>query len=127
MRLAFAGRLSRLVSADGTHVAASTNLHTVMVWKSDIPSAPLVLAGHTDMIKGFAVNPMKPMIATASDDKTVRLWSLEWQDLMNFVRARAFRSSVCLSAEQRIQYLGEEPSQARARYNACESRFNRNN
>jgi WD40 repeat protein len=114
-------------SADGTHVAASTSLQTVMVWKSDGPSTPLVLAGHTDQIKGFAFNPVKPMIATASDDRTVRLWSLEWQNLMNFVRTRASRSGVCLSTEQRIQYLGEEGVQAELRYQACGSRLNRNN
>jgi WD40 repeat protein len=111
-------------SSDGTYVAASTSLHTVMVWKSDGPSTPLVLAGHTGMIKGFAIDPVKPMIATASEDRSVRVWSFEWQDLMNFVRTRASRSGVCLSADQRIQYLGEETGQAQLHYKACESRFN---
>jgi len=108
-------------SADGAQVAASTSLHTVLVWRTDGPSTPLVLAGHTDIIKGFALSPVKPMIATASDDKTVRLWSLEWRDLMNFVRKRSIRSGVCLTAEQRIRYIGEEPDQAQIRCKACES------
>ena len=110
-------------SADGKRVAASTSLHTVMVWKTDGPSTPLVLAGHTEMIQGIAVNPVAPMIGTASWDGTARLWSIDWQDLMKYVRTRAMRSGVCLNSDQRIQYLGEESSEAQTHYQACESRF----
>jgi WD40 repeat protein len=120
------GRLSDAIfSADGKHVIASTSLHTVMVWKTDGPSTPLVLAGHNEMIQGLAVNPVAPMIGTASWDGTARLWSIDWQELMKYVRTRANHSGVCLNADQRIQYLGEEAEQAQVHYQECQSELGR--
>ena len=112
-------------SADGKRVAASTSLHTVMVWRTDGPSAPLTLAGHTDLIQGIAMNPVAPMIGTASWDGTARLRSIDWRDLMKYVRTSATHSGMCLNSEQRIQYLGEEADQAQAQYQACKARSGR--
>lgn len=109
-------------SPDGERIAAATSFHTVLVWKAGGPSEPLLLAGHQAMLTGVAVSPDGAMVATSSYDGTARLWSIDPQKLMKYVVRRAAQVRVCLTAEQRMQYFGEQANLAQSHFLACESR-----
>ncbi len=47
----------------------------------------------------------------------VRIWRASWPALLAFLREA---TTACLTADQRIRYLGEAPTDARAAYAACE-------
>lgn len=109
-------------SADRRRLATSTTLRTVMVWKTDGPSTPLMLAGHSATVDGLAFAPDGRSLATASWDGTARIWSLDWQDLMAYLRTRTTQTQMCLTSEERMQYLGEEAGPAQTRFQSCMSR-----
>jgi WD40 repeat protein len=60
-------------SVDGTTLAAGGNAGAVGVWTRDTGKFRS-LSGHSDLVHSLAWNPVQPILATCSNDNTVRLW-----------------------------------------------------
>jgi WD40 repeat protein len=109
-------------SPDGSRVLAGGDDNTVWIWRLDGTEEPIVLRGHTRPVRVAAFSPDGNHVVTASWDGTVRIWRVTFPDLLNYVRANL---RACLTAEQRVQYLGEEPSEAATVAEACERELRR--
>ncbi|MBI1930339.1 hypothetical protein HYR99_39575 [Candidatus Poribacteria bacterium] len=67
------------------------------------------LFGHTARVNSVAFNPSGTHIATASEDKTVRIYTLDIEDLIVLAKKRVTRE---LTTEERQKYLGGAPTKA---------------
>ncbi|NJO06776.1 MAG: hypothetical protein HC876_15350, partial [Chloroflexaceae bacterium] len=84
------------IAPDGPLVAGGTVSGTVYLWGAE--STPrYVLRGHTDWVRGLAFGPESFLLASASDDGTVRVWRTSDGSLLyniaahdDWVRAVAF-------------------------------------
>ena len=56
---------------------------TVKLWDTETGEILKTLEGHTEGISDIAWSPDGEFLASASDDKTIRLWSLEMVSLSN--------------------------------------------
>jgi tetratricopeptide (TPR) repeat protein len=65
----------------------------------------LTLSGHTAWVRGVAFSPDGTRLATASADRTVRVYALNIEDLMALARTRITRS---LTSQECQKYLHEE-------------------
>jgi len=103
-------------SPDGTRVVSASEDGTARIWSADGVGEPLVLEGHTGPVTSAVFSPEGDRVLTASTDGTVRSWRVTWRALMKYVR-RSLK--LCLSSDQRIQYLGETAPIARSASEAC--------
>ncbi|MND01410.1 hypothetical protein D3C83_203910 [compost metagenome] len=70
----------------------------------------------------MSFSPDGRSVASASTDRTARVFTIDWEDLVSRLRDT---TTTCLSAEQRRRYLAEEAERADASWRACERRFDR--
>ena len=89
------------------------------------------LSGHEGAVRALAFSPDGKRLATAADDKTVRIWNLEqkppadslgWSGLLDYLRQQ---TTDCLPVEKRVTLLSESKSDAEEKYAACEKSHGR--
>ncbi len=79
-----------------------------------LPGKPYVLAGHTDAIVAIAFSPDGALLASASRDKTVKLWDLKTGALVRTLPGAIQQlSSVTFSADGKRLAVGDVGLQAR--------------
>ena len=61
-------------------------------------------------------SPAGERVATASEDGSVRIWRILWPDLLDYLDDS---TRVCLSENNRMDYLNEEEEIARKRHQNC--------
>lgn len=66
--------------------------------------------GHKEgEIWGLAVHPSKPLFATVSDDKTLRLWDYSiGNKMINFKELKQAARCVCFSSDGRVLAVGQK-------------------
>ena len=57
----------------------------VQIWRSDGTAITNLTRGHTGNVNSITWAPDGQMLATGSDDKTVRVWNVEGKPLVSFV------------------------------------------
>jgi WD40 repeat protein len=103
-------------SPDGTRVVAGAQDGAVRVWRADGSGEALVLRGGDGPVVDVAFSPDGARVLALSQDGTVCVWALDPGRLMEWLwRA----TSHCLSAEERVRRLGEEPEEARRNHEAA--------
>lgn len=102
-RLAFA--------ADGSSFAAGNWTGKVTVW--DVPGTRPRWASrkHTNMIGALAFSPACDLLASSSDDRTVKIWEVASGDLLNSMGHSDFVTAVCFSPRGHHFYCGGYDSQ----------------
>jgi len=93
------------------YLAAGSHDSNVYVWEltntpeSDLKATPVfTLTGHTGAVRSVAFNPSENLLASASDDRTIRLWDLTTgQELFTLVGHTGEVNSVAFSTDG--QYL----------------------
>jgi WD40 repeat protein len=79
---------------------------------------PLVLTGHSDEVWSVAFSADGRRIASASEDRTIRLWSDLEPIAPSDPRLWTF-TSYCLSVERRKELLGVSEEVARTLHERC--------
>lgn len=102
-------------------VVTASRDRTARVWRLDEPDRPIVLRGHDDELRFAGFTP-EGRVVTASSDGSVRLWSLDEvaADAPALMEQLRRATAVCLTADQRMQYLEEPAVAAGERFAACE-------
>jgi WD40 repeat protein len=67
-------------------------------------------------------SPDGMLVVTASEDGTARVWLMDWSKLIEYLKQA---TNACLTAEQRVKFLGETDSQAQKIYQTCERQYGR--
>ena len=106
---------------DGSRIVTGSEDGTARVWRLDGTDEPLILKGHGSMVFQAAFSPDGTRLLTAGG-KAPRLRRVTWPALLEYLREK---TRVCLTPEQRIQYLVETPDEARRAHAKCERRLGR--
>jgi WD40 repeat protein len=105
----------------GGRVVTASHDGTARVWYLDEPDQPIILRGHDGPVRYAGFTP-EGKVVTASSDGTVRLWSLDEvaADAPSLMQQLRRATTVCLTADLRMQYLDEPAAVAGERFAACE-------
>jgi WD40 repeat protein len=96
-------------SPDGTQLASAAFDKLAKVWDVRSGQELMTLYGNTSNVFGVAFSPDSARLATAGGDGTVRIYTLQLQDLLTLARSRVTRS---LTSEEcrRFLHLEECPA-----------------
>ena len=115
-------------SKDGKYLITTSYDGSARLWLADGTGEALVLQSEARSVVSWAeFSPDSTRVLTVSyprviSEITARVWTVGWEELTKHLRNR---TGECLSAEQRIKYLGEGEDVAKTRASECESRFGR--
>lgn len=114
-------------SPNGDLLVSSSNTGEARVWNSDGDGETLVIYSVPRSMNsaefGPSDGPAAYRILTTSDDGAVRLWRYRWKDL---VAAIDESTQLCLTVEDRINYLREERKEAECGIKECKRRKKNN-
>jgi WD40 repeat protein len=104
-------------SPDGERIATGLEDGSARISRLDLGGETIVLRGCLGPVTGVAFTPDGHHLATSSMDMNVRLWLIDWAELVHALRAA---TTACLTVDQRVTHLDESPAKARAAWAACE-------
>ncbi len=100
----------------GSRVVAICLYKTPWIWNATTGEAIATLQGHTDTVRAASFSPDGTRILTASEDRTVKIWAASGELHQALIRAR---NGSCLDASFRQNTLGEAPTEAQRKEDAC--------
>jgi WD40 repeat protein len=106
-------------SRDGKLLVSGSDDGTARIWNVDGSGEPIVLTADGSAIRSVKFTPDGRQVVTASNDGAVRVWRFLWEDLLQYLDDS---TRICLTVEQRMDYLNEGREAARAGHGACEKR-----
>ncbi len=118
-------------SNDGKYILTGSDDGSARVWLADGTGEALVLEAEPNESStrvswaefssdgNRVLTVSYPMVVSKV---TARVWTVSWAELTRQLR---HRTGECLSADQRIKYLGEAEDQAKLQASDCERRFGR--
>ena len=80
-------------SPDGQKIASSGD-SVVKIWGTKTGFLLENISGHLDTVDAIAFNPRHPILATGSDDKTIKIWPIEKNIVSNYSTTRWFSYSL---------------------------------
>jgi WD40 repeat protein len=104
---------------DGDYLLAASLNGEARIWKKDGRGETITLKTDGKGMNSARFNPGGDRVVTASDDGSVRVWRYKWQDLLDYLDSS---TRVCLSIEERMNFLTEEEELACQRYQQCMQR-----
>ena len=78
-----------------------------------------MLTADGSTVRSVKFAPDGRQVLTASNDGAVRVWRFQWNDLLQYLDDS---TRICLSVQQRMDYLNERREAAVAGHQACENR-----
>jgi WD40 repeat protein/tetratricopeptide (TPR) repeat protein len=87
----FSGKPSNLVASPGRDL--KNNDHVVVLWNLE-GEVKKTFRGHSNTVNNVSFSPDQTMIASASDDQTVKIWNLEGKEINTIVHPSAVWSVV---------------------------------
>ncbi len=115
--------LSVVFSSDSNRIVTAGGVDGIVrIWQADGSGQPMTLSGHEGMVTWAAFSEDGSRVISTSEDGTARIWRTGWRELVSYLRSL---TSASLTAEERMIYLGESESDARAAYEVGEKRFGR--
>ena len=115
--------LSVVFSSDSNRIVTAGGVDGIVrIWQADGSGQPMTLSGHEGTVTWAAFSEDGSRVISTSEDGTARIWRTGWRELVSYLRSM---TSASLTAEERMIYLGESESDARAAYEAAEKRFGR--
>ena len=101
------GLNERTLSADGKLLAAAYSVEKVIkIWSIDAAEELAVMKGHADVIQGLCFTRSKKWIATASWDKTVRIWDTKTGNLIQNTATQKTPIRVAYSPDEKLLAIG---------------------
>jgi WD40 repeat protein len=108
-------------TSDGTRLVMATNDGARVVSRAK-RETPIVVRGHDAAVLAAALSPDGRRVVTASMDRTARVWTIDWKELI----ARLHTSTTaCLTADQRVESLEESAVVASRRGADCDRNYGR--
>jgi len=104
-------------SSDGKRLVTASLDGTARIWDVEHGVLRMTLS-HPVGVRAAAFRPGSTEVVTGSEDGRVRLWRTDIRELIEYLRRT---STACLTAPERVQFLGETERKAKAAYNACEA------
>ena len=111
-------------SRNGRRLATQTS-GKILIWSISsrgIIGDPVELSMRSSPIFSRGFSPDSNYLFTVSDKEGVSIWRLGWKQLLTHLRSK---TSGCLTIQERLRYLPEDPSVAKAKYETCERRYGR--
>jgi WD40 repeat protein len=106
-------------SPDGSLLVSGSDDGTARIWNVDGTGKPIVLTADGSAIRSVKFTPDGRQVLTASNDGAVRVWRFLWEDLLQYLDDS---TRICLSEQQRMEFMNEDREAARIGLAACEQR-----
>jgi WD40 repeat protein len=100
----------------GQRLLAASQDGEARIWNKDGSGETIILKADDHGMNSAQFSPAGERIVTASEDGSVRIWRILWPDLLDYLDDS---TRVCLSEEDRMDYLSEEEEVARERHQNC--------
>ncbi|TBR58966.1 hypothetical protein B4U84_24165 [Westiellopsis prolifica IICB1] len=96
--------VTALAFKDNRWIASGRYDGSIELWdRENLDNDPFVLQGHKEKITAIAFSPYKKQLASASFDNTVRLWTIETEELAKKLKQKLYRD---LTRQEKDKFLG---------------------
>jgi len=103
----------------GKYLLAASLNGEARIWNKDGSGETITLKADGEGMNSARFNPDGDRVVTASVDGSVRVWHYKWHDLLDYLDSS---TRVCLSVQERMNFLTEEEELACQRHQDCMQR-----